>query len=528
MHRRHFGLALAALGASGPVRGWAQAQLKEIVASIRREGLDRSQIMRTMHVLSDIYGPRLTASPNAKAAGQWAAKQMAGWGLSNAHLEPWDFGFPGWTNTSATGFIQSPVRQQLYFAPAAWTPSTRGAISAEAVLIEPPAEANRDALATYLASLKTRVSGRIVLVGAATPARVDADASLQRFDERAIASYLHPEPYVPSPPPSPGQLTTRERNRLLDQFLVDAGALLRVRDSQRSFGGLQAFANYTYDLAKAPPTAGLRNEDYCRIARLFADGAPVRLEFDIQNRVHPEGRTAFNVVAEIPGTDKADEVVILGAHLDSWHLATGATDDAVGCAIMMEAARILMAVRANPRRTVRVVLWTGEEQGLYGSQAYVAEHFGTAEAPKAAFSKLNAYLNIDGGTGRVRVANVFGPEANAEVLHTILRPLNDLGVAGAVAHGVRRLRSTDSTTFSRAGLPAVGLSQDPTDNESAWHSNLDTYERILPEDAKQAAVVAATLAYGLATRDDMLLRFPPGEMPAPEGPPPDPHAASHG
>jgi Zn-dependent M28 family amino/carboxypeptidase len=231
------------------------------------------------------------------------------------------------------------------------------------------------------------------------------------------------------------------------------------------------------------------------------------------------------VVAEIAGTDKADEVVLMGAHLDSWHLATGATDNGVGCAIMMDAARIFLAVGAKPRRTIRIALWTGEEQGCYGSQAYIAQHFGTAEDPKPDFGKLCAYLNIDDGTGRVRALSVFGPEAAAEVARDAIRPLADLGVAGAAAHGVRRIRSTDSTTFSRAGLPAINLSQDFTDNPSAWHSNLDTYERILPEDAKQAAIVAATLAYDLASREAMLPRFPSSKMPAAMGPAPSLHPA---
>ena len=525
MRRRDLAGAIALLPVAWPLRALARPAAGDMDASIRREGMERSQILRTLHLLTDVHGPRLTASPNARAAGEWAIRQMGAWGLANAHLEPWDFGHAGWTNRRAVGFITAPVRQQLVCSPAAWTPGTRGMVAGQAVLIDPPQDLSREGLAAYLASVRASVRGRMVMVGAAAPVAIDFKPPMSRLDDQYLANYMHPPPYAPEPEPGPDRLTPRRRNEVIDRFLAEAGALVRLRDSQRAFGELQAFANYTYDIAKAPPTVGLRNEDYGRIARLLADGAPVRLEFDIENRLHPEGRVAHNAIGEIPGSDRADEIVMLGAHLDSWHLATGATDNAIGCAIMMEAARILQALGVKPRRTIRVALWTGEEQGLYGSQAYVAEHFGTAEAPKPGFAKLDAYLNIDDGTGRVRAVNVFGPDPNAEVLRGALKPVADLGVVGAIAHGIRRLRSTDSTTFSRAGLPAIGLSQDPTDNASAWHSNLDTYERILEGDAKQAAVVAATLAYALSMRDDMLLRFEASAMPKPEGPAPSLHPA---
>ena len=201
--------------------------------------------------------------------------------------------------------------------------------------------------------------------------------------------------------------------RLVDQFLVENGALVRVNDAGREHGQIVAFNNPSYDPTTAVPTVVLRNEDYGRIARILEDGTPVELEFNIVNRTYPEGRTAYNTIGEIPGTDKKDEVVMLGGHLDSWHSATGATDNAIGCSIMMEAARILLKLGVQPRRTIRVALWSGEEEGILGSQAYVKEHFGSFEAPKPEYSKLVAYLNIDTGTGRLRGASVFGPPAAA-------------------------------------------------------------------------------------------------------------------
>jgi len=208
-------------------------------------------------------------------------------------------------------------------------------------------------------------------------------------------------------------------------------------------GQIIAFNNRTFDVAKAVPTVVMRNEDYGRISRILADGTPVELEFNIVNTVYPEGRTAYNTIAEIPGTDKKNEIVMLGGHLDSWHSATGATDNAIGCATMMEAARILKAIGVTPRRTIRVALWSGEEEGILGSQAYVKDHFGTFESQKQPeYSNLAAYLNIDSGTGRARGAGVFGPPAAAAVVREALAPFQDLGVMGASATTSRAIAGT--------------------------------------------------------------------------------------
>ena len=269
-------------------------------------------------------------------------------------------------------------------------------------------------------------------------------------------------------------------------------------------------------MTKAVPTVVMRNEDYGRIARILADGTPAELEFNIDNKVYPEGRTSYNTIAEIPGSDKKDEIVMLGGHLDSWHSATGATDNAIGCAIMMEAARILKAIGVQPRRTIRVALWSGEEEGLLGSQAYVREHFGSFENPKAEYATLDAYLNIDSGTGHPRGAGVFGPPAAAAILRQTLAPFADLGVVGASATRSRVVGGTDSTSFNNAGLPGIGFGQDPIEyNTHTHHTNLDNYERIIESDVKDAAVVIAATLYQLAMRDQMVPRFAPSDMPPP-------------
>jgi Zn-dependent M28 family amino/carboxypeptidase len=303
-------------------------------------------------------------------------------------------------------------------------------------------------------------------------------------------------------------------------MLLSGGALVRVNDAGRDHGQIRAFSSPTYDPSKTIPTVVVRNEDYGRISRLLGGGAAVKLEFTIVNRIYPEGTTSYNAVAEIPGTDKADEVVMLGGHLDSWHAATGATDNAVGCAVMMEAARILEALGVKPRRTIRVALWSGEEQGLLGSKAYVKEHFGTFENPRPEYWKFAGYFNVDTGTGRIRGASVFGPPEAAAVLRAAFGPFEDFGLVGATNTRSRRTGGTDSTSFNEAGLPGINLSQDPIEYGTyTWHTNLDTYERVIEDDVKKSAIAIAAAVYHLAMRDEMLPRFGKDDMPAPAGAP---------
>ncbi|HEY6309163.1 MAG TPA: M20/M25/M40 family metallo-hydrolase [Candidatus Angelobacter sp.] len=502
----------------------------DINKKIRQEETDHSQIMHTMHFLTDVYGPRLTGSPNHKAAADWAVKEMTSWGFANAHLEPWDFGHPGWMNERASGYIISPIHDQLTFKVWAWTPSTKGTVTAQVfqmILPDKPKQADLD---TYLDSVKDKVKGKIVMVGKAEFVPVVIEVPPRRMDDKAAAERYDPKnpnagqfgrggPGGGQTPPAPGVLTAAQINEAIDKFLVANHGAMRVNDARMGNGHIRAFQNRTYDVDKAVPTVVLRNEDYGRIARILADGSPVTLEFNILNHSYPEGNTSYNTVAEIPGTDKKDEIIMLGGHLDSWHSATGATDNAIGCAVMMEAARILKSLGVKPRRTIRVALWSGEEEGLLGSQAYVKQHFGSFEDPKPEFDKLVAYFNVDSGTGRVRGASVFGPAEDADILRQALAPFTDLGVAGAIPSKSRRLGGTDSTSFSQAGLPGIGLGQDPIEYfGDTWHTNLDTYERIIEDDAKKSAIVVAAALYQLAMRDDMLPRFSKADMPAKPAP----------
>jgi hypothetical protein len=522
LNRRLVALALIVSLLSLPVA--AQNGSGDMLSRIRKEAMERSQIMKTMHMFTDVYGPRLTGSPNHKAAAEWAVKQMTAWGLENAHLEPWDFKHPGWLNERLTAHLISPVKDPLVCEVLAWTPSTKGTVQASAYQLVLPERPTQEQLTMVLNNLKAKVRGKIVLVGKPASIAVNLNPPAKRqTDEQAQQRYgPNARPFAfptPSPTPTPAAnaprpLTGRQVDEQLDTFLKENGVLVRVNAAGREFRQIRAVNNRTFDVSIVVPSVVMSNEDFGRISRILDDGTDVVLEFNIVNRTYPEGVTSYNTIGEIRGTDKADEVIMLGGHLDSWHAATGATDNAIGCTIMMEAARILKTLGVKPRRTIRVALWSGEEQGLLGSQAYVKEHFGSFEEPKPGYEKFGGYFNIDSGTGRVRGAGVFGPPEAANILREILEPFKDDGVVGATASRSRRLGGSDNTSFNQAGLPGIGMGQDPIEyGTHTWHTNLDTYERILEDDVKKDAMVVAWAVYQLAMRDDLLPRFAKTDMP---------------
>ncbi|MEZ5425210.1 MAG: M20/M25/M40 family metallo-hydrolase [Pyrinomonadaceae bacterium] len=530
---KRFSVKLLVLGLFLQLTPTAFAQMgrnnEEINARIRKEAMDNSQIMRTLHFLTDVYGPRLTGSPKLKNAGEWAAKQMREWGFDKAELEPWNWEHSGWENDRASGFITSPVKDSLVFEVLAWTPSTNGAVKGNAIQLEIPRVAlnddprcRRNPTQEELTAFfnQSDVKGKMVLVGSPNVVEVDFDPPSKRLDADAISRRFNPRRFNnqqnPCPTPDVKALSGREANAQFDKFLLDNGALVRIDDAGREHGQIRAFSNRSYDPTKTLPTVVMRNEDYGRIWRILDDKTPVTLEFNIQNSIYPEGATSYNVIGEITGTDKKDEIIMLGGHLDSWHSATGATDNGIGCAVMMEAARILKAIGVKPRRTIRVALWSGEEQGLLGSQAYVAKHFGSFEHPKPDFYKFGGYFNIDSGTGRARGLSVFGPPEAAGILNQAVLPFYDLNVLGATNTASRNLGGSDHTSFNQAGLPGIGVLQDPIEYFThTWHTNLDTYERIVPEDVKASAAVIAAAVYELSMRDDLLPRYSRENMPKP-------------
>jgi carboxypeptidase Q len=540
--------------------------VSEIYAQIRAEETNNSKIMWIIHEVADVHGPRVTGTPNLKAADDWAVNTMASWGLLNTHLEPWTFQpagaaapVPGWENIELLADAVAPFHGQLMVKPLAWTPSTHGIVTAQVVLLDPPGltlptggfnffgpatpappepkwaappmpasakpadpkQPTQPELDAYLNSVKEKVRGAIVFVGKHVEVTEDMHPAAMRRTEDEWKSRFDPKNprpnRFPEPPKLPeGQLARAEVSRQIDQFLVDNGALVRVNDAARAHGIIIAQQNSTYDSTRAVPTLVMRNEDFGRISRILDDATPVTLKINIQNKEYPEGTTAYNAIGEIPGTDKKDELVMLGGHYDSWHDATGATDNGIGSAMMLEAVRILAALHLKPRRTIRIALWSGEEEGLLGSLAYVQQHFGSFENQKPEYAKLDAYFNIDSGTGKPRGAGVFGPPAAAQMVGEALQPFADWGYMGAVPSDSRRTGGTDSTSFNNAGLPGIGLAQDAFDYGSfTHHTNLDTYERIYEEDVREGAVEIASAVYALAMADEMVPRFKDADMPKP-------------
>ncbi|HEY4837533.1 MAG TPA: M20/M25/M40 family metallo-hydrolase [Candidatus Acidoferrales bacterium] len=495
---------------------------------------------------------------------------------------------PGWDNLLLQADAVTPFHGQVIVKPLAWTPGTPGVVTSSVVILLPPglggvggpaagrggrggrggADAppppgceetdwaappkpaapepipgvmpTKEELDAYLNSMKSKVAGHIVMVGKHVEVAENCyPAPLRRTEQSWKDTYDPNNPNAGrgrggagggagrgAAAPSDGKLTVQEVARAVDNFLVDNHAAVRINDAGRAYGLIVAQqANY-YDITRVVPTLVMRNEDYGRIYRIMMeDKLPVTLKINIQNKIYPEGKTSYNAIGEIPGTDKADEVVMLGGHYDSWHDATGATDNGIGSTMMLEAIRILQALGVKPRRTIRVALWSGEEEGLLGSLNYVEQHFGTAENPKPEFAKLDCYFNIDSGTGKPRGAGIFGPPAAADMLRPMMMPFADWGFSGVSAptrgnpdfpDTRRQTGGTDSTSFNHAGLPGIGLNQDGFDyNSFTHHTNYDTYERIYENDVREGAVEIAAAVYAMAMADEMVPRFPPAQMPAP-------------
>jgi len=553
--------------------------LPDANSQLRAQETKDSQLMWWLHEVTDVYGPRLTGSPGLRAAQDFAVAQMKKWGFTNVHLEAWNFNHPGWQNWELDANTVTPFQQPLNVRAVAWTPGTNGPVQGPVVVIEPPqppppaglagrggggfggrtegptpeqlaaiqnpgsapppmptakpaenkpvTQADLDA---YLASIKDKVRGAIIFYGPHIEVPENfVPAPLRRSDE----SWAQPGgrrggfPPQRGPATPPEGLTAAEITGQVNKFLIDNGALAKVTDSGRAYGIIlqQSAAGYNEN-PNSPnlPTLVMGNEDYGRIYRTTTiDHIAVTLRLNIKNQFYPEGRTVYNVVGELPGTDKADEVVMAGGHFDSWNPATGATDNAAGGSVAVEALRLIQTLKLPHRRTLRVALWSGEEEGLYGSIAYVAQHFGSAENPKPEWFKLDAYLNLDDGTGKPRGASVFGPPEAAAMVATSMDHFKDWGFNSVNPTVGRQTGGTDSTSFNNAGLPGVGYSQDPFDyNSYTHHTSFDTYERIYEPDMREAAVEEALTLYSLANTDQMVPRCSAATMP----PPPTPRAGA--
>lgn len=512
----------------GSLPAWAQKTDNNsvdlgVVTQIRDEGFRHSQVMQTATGLIDGIGERLTGSPNAKRANEWTRDQFTKWGLQNAHLEAWEFG-RGWQNEFTSVRMVSPDLQYLIAYPKAWTASTNGVIKGECVRVIAKTAAD-------LEKYKGQLAGKIVIYGDMPEVKTINEAQMERYDEKKLADIANYE--IPGDRLYGRYSMEDIRQRIaLSKALGDfwmAEKPAAVIDASRGSGGGMVFVQSAGSYKEGDPQAvtniAMDVEHFGRISRLLEQKVPVELEIDVRNKFYEGDPTQWDTIAEIPGTDKKDEVVMVGAHLDSWHGGTGATDNGAGCIITMEAMRILQAIGVKPRRTIRIGLWTGEEEGLLGSRAYVAQHFGSRpENPaekdvpsfmrkpgtplnlKAEQKTLSAYYNIDNGTGKIRGIYLQENSAVAPIFEQWLKPFHDLG-ADTITY--RNTGGTDHLSFDAVGIPGFQFIQDPIEYETrTHHSNMDVYERLQRDDMEQAAVVLASFLYNTAMRDEMMPRKP--------------------
>jgi hypothetical protein len=479
----------------------------DAIYRIKEEGLQRSQVMEITSWLTDLHGPRLTGSPNIRAAGQWAEKTVKEWGLANVKLEPWGPFGRGWSNERFAAHVVAPQTYPLIGYPKAWTPGTDGAVTAEVVFA--PIETEED-----FAKYKGQLKGKFVMMAPLREVREIAQAPSRRYTEKELEELAQENDTRPRPARGQFNRGAAEFARKRLQFYKDEVAIALI-DAGRGDGGtvfvqgggVRGAPGTTTSRESTITEVSFAIEHYGRIARTLQKKIPVRLELDVKNTFHPE-ESPFNVVAEIPGTDRADELVMLGAHFDSWHSGTGATDNAAGSAVMLEALRILKTTGVKLRRTVRLGLWTGEEQGLLGSRAYVKAHFADPETMllKPEHAKLSGYFNVDNGTGRIRGVYLQGNEAIAPIFRAWMEPFRNMDMTTL---SIRDTGGTDHLAFDAVGLPGFQFIQDPVEYDTrTHHSNMDVYERIQEPDMKQNAVVVATFVYQTANRDEKLPRKP--------------------
>jgi carboxypeptidase Q len=507
---------------------------------IRFEGLTHSHVMDYASALMDGIGPRLTGSPNVKHANEWTRDQLAAMGCTNAHLEDWgEFGM-GWQQINTWTRMASPDTAVFITQAAPWSPSSNGTISGPAIWIDVKKEEDLD-------KYKGKLAGKIVLLGDMREVKPVDKPLFERTDDKELAKEVE-HPLTPEHPYFTPELMKRLELRQKESAFLAAEHALAVilpsRDGRNnggsggtifvdSSGGLGWFS-YQREHIQPVPVVIAAIENYGRVYRLLKANVPVTIEMNVDTKFFGDHEHGFDTIAEIPGTDPKlkDEVVMVGGHLDSWAAATGATDNGAGTVVAMEVMRILNALQVKPRRTIRIGLWTGEEQGLFGSIGYVKQHFGFAPlstAPdqvklpewlrkpagpvelKPDQQKVSGYFNVDNGSGKILGVYLQENLAEAPIFAQWIEPLKDLGVT---AISVRDTGGTDHESFDAVGIPGFQFIQDSLDYASrTHHSNMDTYERLQPGDLAQAATVEAIFVYNTAMRDQMLPRKP---LPHPE------------
>ncbi len=497
--------------------GLAQEKIDlSAVHRIRAEALKNSKVMEHLFYLTDVHGPRLTGSPNFRAAADWAMRQLKGWGCENVRTEKWGRFGRSWSFVRFAAHMIEPQRASIIGFPLAWSPGTGGLISGEPVLAPMPIDQSDEALDKAMEKFKGKLRGKIVMIE--TPRQIGlptAPLARRYTDADLAAEALAPDPEgewpFAEPKPDRPWVQVEKRRLRRNQFLNQEGALLALTPGYRGDGGsiaaTQAGSRETSE-PLPPPTAAIVAEHYNRIARLLHHKIPVKLEFDIDTKIHEEEPDGYNVLAEIPGGRKKDEVVMLGGHLDSWIGGTGATDNATGCAVVLEAIRILKTLDFKMDRTVRLALWSAEEGGLFGSKGYVKDHFADPETMrlKPDHARLAAYFNHDNGSGRIRGVYLQDNDMVRPIFAAWLEPFRDLG---ATTLTIRNTRGTDHVAFDEVGLPAFQFIQDPLDYSTrTHHSNMDVYDHVEAGELMQGATIIASFVYHAATREEMLPRKP--------------------
>jgi hypothetical protein len=484
---------------------------REMMQRIRNEGLNHSRVMNIAFQLTDVSGPRLTISPGFTRAANFAKQQLTDWGLENAVLEPWgEFG-KGWELQKMYIAQMEPYYRPLIAFPKAWTSGTGGLKKAEVMLID--AEDSADFVNKYNGKLKDKIiiidQHDTLVPGFTADARRYTSGELKAMSNRKPATPAYPRPAGPA---RSGRSTIALQNDI-KEVAKKEGALAILTYSMRGRDGtlfVQGGGGYKEAEPENFTDIMVAVEDYKSIVRLLRADIPVKIETDIQTRFITDDTKGYNVLAEIKGTDNKlkDEVVMLGAHLDSWHGATGATDNASGSAVMMEAVRILKALDVHPRRTIRIALWSGEEQGLHGSRNYVKNHLAdpATMALKPAHAKTSVYFNFDNGTGKIRGIYLQGNEACRQIFSQWFEPFRDLD-AGTVT--ISNTGGTDHLSFDAVGIPGFQFIQDPIEYSTrTHHTNMDTYDHLLADDLKQAATIIAAFVYNAAMRDKQMPRKP--------------------
>ncbi len=515
--------AVSAIAILAAVPVQAQDVDRVAVNRIIDQGLNHSEIMQTAAYLTDRIGGRMTNSPQMRQAEQWTQQRFRDWGLSNVRTEGFEFG-RGWSIVRSSARMTEPRVLDLRVIPIAWTPGTNGVISGD-IVVAPITSPG------HFEQWRGKLRGKIVLLTRPDNGSEPTEPAFRRWTDEELAgrnTYVLPrnDPEAAERAARSGRADFAMR---LDAFLVEEGAIAMVRMSQRD-GGLLHGTGYTYQAGATPRTPGLElaAEDYRRLARLALTNTPPKLELMSEVQFHDEDVNAYNVFADIPGSDRSGEYVMAGAHLDSWVASDGAVDNAAGSAVVMEAARILRTMGVRPKRTIRFALWNGEEQGLLGSLAYVDQHLATRAPlsdaagaslpnsqtwrarwpiqPREGHDDLVAYFNLDNGSGKIRGINAEGNVAAAPILQKWLEPFASMG---ATTVSLRPSGGTDHVYFQTVGVPGFQFIQDPLDYSSRLHhTSIDSYDHLRADDLRQAAVILASVLLSAANSDELLPRMP--------------------